>query len=95
VLASHWKRPRYPAGHPVPLRATTRRLLAKRIRDNLGVYLLTSARAILAQREALEAAMPKRPLKPEMPPTTIYTPPPRPSLADQLAKKYGITRRDS
>lgn len=97
VLASHWKRPRYPAGHPVPLRATTRRLLAKRIREGLGVFLLTAARAVIAQRQKLEALTPKRPQKPQPPPPTIWTPEPaRPMTAGGwpagIVTKREITR---
>src|SRR6185436_15388784 len=58
VLASHWKRPKYPSGFQVPLRPTTRRLLAKRVRGNLGMFLLTRARTVIAKRRQLEAAQP-------------------------------------
>jgi hypothetical protein len=74
VFASHWKRPKYASGFQVPLRASTRRLLAAKIRASLGVYLLTSAREIVKQREALEALAPRRPQKPQPPPPRIVTP---------------------
>jgi hypothetical protein len=74
VFASHWKRPRYPAGHPVPLRASTRRLLAAKIRACLGVYLHTTSLEIVKQREALEASMPRRKQQWQPPPPRIVTP---------------------
>jgi len=54
---------------------SVRQLLAERLRQStvLGVFRLTAARAIIAQRAALEAAKITLPRK-GPPPTTIYTP---------------------
>jgi hypothetical protein len=95
VFASHWKRPKYPAGHPVPLRATTRRLLAKRIREALGIYLLTTARAVVQQRAVEEAAKLTKPCRLEPPPPSVYSPAPRPNRVDILKARFGITVRTS
>jgi hypothetical protein len=94
ALASLWKRPKHPAGHPVPLRATTRRLLGQRIRANLGVYLLTAARQIVAERQREEAAKPRR-YEPEPPPTKVLTPTARPSRIEALKARYGVLVQNS
>jgi hypothetical protein len=88
ALASHWHRPKSPSGHSVPLRGTTRRLLAQRIRSALGVYLLTSARAIIAQRQRDEAAKATKPQMPQLPPTKLYQPERKPTLAEQMIRQH-------